>query len=105
MAKIKSIFKKKYPNKKKTGTIFCENKNCDKKIINNGKKRFCSNKCKFESRRLFEVTKAELEKMVWEIPTVHIAKKFNVSDKAINKRCKLLGIKKPTRGYWTKIKL
>lgn len=29
-----------------------------------------------------------------------LAKKFGVSDAAIAKQCKKLGIKKPPRGYW-----
>ena len=40
--------------------------------------------------------------MVWSMPTVKVATLFNVSDKAIEKRCKLLGIEKPPRGYWRK---
>ena len=52
----------------------------------------------------FEVTKEELEKLVWEKPTTEVAKTFNVSDKAIEKRCKKFGIEKPSRGYWEKLK-
>lgn len=54
--------------------------------------------------RKFEVSKEELEKLVWEIPTSKVAKIFGVSDKAIEKRCKKFGINKPPRGYWQKIK-
>jgi len=53
-------------------------------------------------KKKFEITKEELEKLVWEIPTSKIAKQFGVSDTAIAKRCKKLGIKKPSRGYWAK---
>ena len=52
------------------------------------------------SRRRFEVTKEELDKLVWLMPTTEIAEKFQVSDKAVEKRCKLLGVEKPPRGYW-----
>ena len=52
--------------------------------------------------RKFEISKEELEKLVWELPTTKIGKQFNVSDKAIEKRCKLFQISKPPRGYWQK---
>ena len=35
--------------------------------------------------------------------TVRVAKLLGVSDVAIAKRCKLLGIEKPPRGYWAKV--
>ena len=37
-----------------------------------------------------------------QCPTVRIAKMLGVSDVAIGKRCKRLGIEKPGRGYWSK---
>lgn len=52
------------------------------------------------SRRKFDISKEELEKLVWEMPTTDIAKQLGVSDKAVEKRCKLWGIEKPPRGYW-----
>lgn len=55
--------------------------------------------------RKFEVSKEELEKLINEKPYTEIAKMFGVSDKAITKRAKKLGIILPKRlGYWTKIK-
>lgn len=47
--------------------------------------------------------KEELEKLVWEKPTMQLALDLGVTDSAISKRCKSLGILKPPRGYWTKI--
>jgi hypothetical protein len=44
-----------------------------------------------------------LEKLLWEKPTSEIAKRLGVSDKAIEKHAKKLGLKKPPRGYWAKI--
>jgi Zn-dependent peptidase ImmA (M78 family) len=41
---------------------------------------------------------------VWSEPVTAIAESFGVSDKAIEQRCKRLGIVKPPRGYWAKIK-
>ena len=45
-----------------------------------------------------------LAKLVWEKPTCEIAKELGISDSAIGKRCKRLGIPKPPRGYWEKRK-
>lgn len=47
--------------------------------------------------------KEELEKLVWEMPTTHIAKIYNVSDKSVEKWCKKYNIEKPKRGYWANI--
>ncbi len=43
-----------------------------------------------------------LEKQVWSEPIRQLAKKYGVSDVAIHKRCKKMGIKLPGRGYWAK---
>lgn len=48
------------------------------------------------------LSKEELEKLLWEMPTTHIAKRYNVSDKAIEKLAKKWILNKPRRGYWTK---
>ena len=64
---------------------------------------YCSGKCSHRNQeRIVWPTKEELENLVWEIPTTKIAKMIGVSDKAIDKRCKNLGIRKPGRGYWSK---
>lgn len=47
---------------------------------------------------------SELGKLLWEIPTTHIAKIFGVSDKAIDKWCRKYELTKPSRGYWTFLK-
>lgn len=52
-------------------------------------------------RKVARPNKEELESLVWLMPTVKIANKFGVSDKAISKWCKLYNIVKPGRGYWT----
>lgn len=62
--------------------------------------KYCSQYCAQLGTRRFVVTADELEKLVWEMPTIHVAKKFGVSDKAIEKRCTALGVVKPPRGYW-----
>lgn len=53
-------------------------------------------------RLQFTISKQDLERLVWEMPCTEIAKLYGVSDKAIEKRCKLLGVDKPPRGYWQK---
>jgi hypothetical protein len=47
-------------------------------------------------------SKEELEKLLWERPTIKIAQMFGVSDKAVEKWSKKYGLTKPPRGYWAK---
>jgi predicted nucleic acid-binding Zn ribbon protein len=76
---------------------------CDKPLYRNQEKT-CSSECsQILSRRVERPTKDELYKLIWEMPTVKVAKKFKVSDKAIEKWCKSYGIEKPPRGYWAKM--
>lgn len=63
----------------------------------------CSEACHQLYFRKFEVTREALEKLVWEMPTTQVAALFGVSDKAVEKRCKRLGVSKPPRGYWAKL--
>ena len=66
---------------------------------------YCSSECvTIGNRKDKPVTKEELEKMVWEKSTVHIAKDLNVSDVAVGKLCNRLNVEKPPRGYWAKKK-
>ena len=67
------------------------------------RRKTCSPECSQLSRRKFDPDPAELEELVWEMPTTKVAMLFDVSDKAISKRCKLYEIEKPPRGYWAKI--
>jgi len=46
--------------------------------------------------------KEELEKIIWERPSEEIAKELNVSGSMLSRKCKQLGIQKPSRGYWMK---
>jgi transcriptional regulator of aromatic amino acid metabolism len=55
-----------------------------------------------DQRKKFNISKEELERLVWEKSTTEIARELGVSDVAIAKRCKKLGIEKPGRGYWAK---
>lgn len=52
-------------------------------------------------RKVPRPSKEELEKLLWEIPTMQLAKRFGVSDKAIEKWAKSYGLSKPPRGYWS----
>lgn len=56
---------------------------------------------RFARRMVDRPTKEALEKMVWEKPTTQIAKMYGVSDKAVEKWCKIYEIKKPGRGHWS----
>lgn len=65
----------------------------------------CSNTENMKKYRKFEITKEELESLIKEKPMTEIGKIYGVSDNAVKKRCKLLGIElKPMRGYWAKQK-
>lgn len=67
-----------------------------------------SNKCKqcFDtSRRKTERPSKEiLEQLVWSKTSTEVGKMFGVSDKTIESWCKAIGVNKPSRGYWQKLK-
>lgn len=67
-------------------------------------KKYCTYDCAKKSTRKFEIGVEELRQLVWSLPTTEIAKTLGVSDKAVAKRCKVLGVTKPPRGYWAKAK-
>ena len=68
-----------------------------------GHRKYCSASCTARPSRRFEVTAEDLERLVWKMPTTEVAALFGVSDKAVEKRCKKYGIRKPPRGYWAKV--
>jgi len=55
-----------------------------------------------ENNKKFDVSSCDLTKYINEMPLTSVAKMFGVSDNAIRKRCKKLGIDIPKfpRGYW-----
>ena len=63
----------------------------------------CSKPCRVSWQRKFEIEPDELLLAVWTEPVTSVAASFDVSDKAIEKRCKRLEVVKPPRGYWAKI--
>lgn len=44
-----------------------------------------------------------LAREVWETPVRQLANKYGVSDNAVRKHCKRMGIALPVRGYWQKL--
>lgn len=42
----------------------------------------------------------EMKRLVWEMPSLELAKKLGVTDTAIYRHCKKNNISKPPRGYW-----
>ena len=66
-------------------------------------KLFCSDQCSenFRVKRTWP-KKEVLKNLVFECPIVLLAKQLGVSDTAVKKRCRKLGIHTPKRGYWAK---
>lgn len=60
-------------------------------------------KVKATNSRWENMSRNELEKLVWTKPTVALAKELGVSDVAIGKRCKSMNITKPKPGFWAKV--
>jgi len=50
-----------------------------------------------------EFTRQELYELVWKEPLSRLAKKYNISDNGLRKRCKKLNIPLPEVGYWQKL--
>ncbi len=69
---------------------------------NSYKINIVNNKVECTPKKKFDPTFEELQNLIWSMPATEVAKIFRVSDKAIEKRCKKLGINKPPRGYWAK---
>lgn len=65
---------------------------------------YCSKPCADKGSMRFEISPDELKELVWSMPTSSVATLLGVSDVAVSKRCKKLGISKPPRGYWMKQK-
>jgi len=78
---------------------------CKKRFISQ-REKCCSISCSSSYKQKggihTKISKEDLEKLVWQIPTTKIANRFNCSDVMITKLCKKWGISKPPRGYWTK---
>lgn len=57
---------------------------------------------RLKQRKIEWPDKKLLEKLLWEKPTMYIAKDYGVSDVAVGKWAKKYGLNKPPRGYWAK---
>lgn len=75
-------------NKNKKETKKCD---CCQKEISDESNGLC-NECFGKSKRIFDVSKQQLEILVLNNPLTKVGEMFGVSDNAIRKRCKLLNI-------------
>ena len=77
--------------------------NCGKEFLQvNIDNKYCCIACKGNHSRKFNPTADELHDLVWKYPCTKVAIMFGVSDVAVAKRCKLLGIERPPKGYFLK---
>ncbi|MDB4789992.1 hypothetical protein OAG66_01370 [bacterium] len=56
------------------------------------------------SRERLKATPAEIQELVWSKPSHHVAKQLGYSDVGLGKICSRLGIPKPPRGFWARVK-
>jgi hypothetical protein len=49
------------------------------------------------------ITREELYELVWSKPLIELAQDFGLSDVAVAKRCRKLGVPVPGRGYWARV--
>src|ERR1700747_559099 len=49
------------------------------------------------------LSREDLYELVWSKPMRDLAKDFGISDVALAKRCRRLGIPVPGRGYWARV--
>lgn len=50
-----------------------------------------------------DISREELFALIWEKPTVEVAREMGISDVAVAKLCTRLQVPKPPRGYWARI--
>jgi hypothetical protein len=96
-----------FNNKSKNLRFLCPNCHSQTANYSGRKNRIDKRKTRFERpeiRRVKRPTSSVLKKLLWEMPTTQIAKRFGVSDKAVEKWAKFYKIPKPPRGYWAKKK-
>ena len=79
---------------------------CGKKIREEGMCGGCKIKAidRTASRKIVWPEVNELAQMVWDKPLVAVGKELGVSDNAVLKMCRRLGIKTPKQGYWKRKK-
>lgn len=88
-------------NHKKVKPTLKKCSHCNTMMVNSKTCGACNAKINY---RKFNPSKEELEKLVHQKPFTKIAGLYDVSDNAVRKRCKLLGINIPKYppGYWLK---
>ncbi len=55
------------------------------------------------SSDLLTLSREDLYELVWSKPVTELAKDFGLSDVALAKRCRKLGVPVPGRGYWARV--
>lgn len=70
--------------------------------IKSQKCRACANRAPSKHPNKVEIAKSKLEKLVWAKPRTKVAEELGISDVAVTKKCKKMGINLPPRGYWLK---
>lgn len=50
-----------------------------------------------------DISREELFALIWEKPTVEVARDMGISDVAVAKLCARLQVPKPPRGYWARV--
>ncbi len=55
------------------------------------------------SRDLLTLSREDLYELAWSKPMTELAKDFGISDVALAKRCRKLGVPVPGRGYWARV--
>jgi hypothetical protein len=55
------------------------------------------------SARLIELTRDQLFEKIWAVPASRLCTEFGISDVALSKTCKRLGIPRPPRRYWARL--
>ena len=91
--------KKTVPKRPKNPKMPC--RDC-RKPASRKRCRQCANKNRVQKTKIQWPSREELEMLVSKHPATILAKQLGVSDKAVEKRCKKLGIKKAARGFWAK---
>ena len=56
-----------------------------------------------DDEKPLKLSREDLYELAWSKPLAQLAKDFGISDVALAKRCRRLGIPLPGRGYWARI--
>ena len=76
---------------------------CRKSYLGRADQVYCSLECARSARREFNPTTETLRALIQEMPATTIAANYGVSDAAVRKRCRLLGIPTRPRGFWARL--